>query len=63
MSQSPQPLPEQAFTEEEKSQFEACLARLRDRNDMDSSIFPYPDFTISTMFYLWQQATRDAKAS
>jgi len=62
MSQQPQlPEPFRAFTEQEKADFEACVARMRERDDMDASIFPYPDFHVSTMFYLWQQATREAK--
>lgn len=61
MSQSPQPLPNRAFTDEEKAQFEACFERLRGREDVDASILPYPGLVESTLFYLWQQATREAK--
>ena len=60
MSQQPEPF--RAFTEEEKQQFEACIHRIKEREDIDQSIFPYPDLAVSSMFYLWQQATREGKA-
>ena len=61
MSQQPE-APALPYTPEEVRAFEACIRRLEARKEMDDHPAPYPNPAVSAMFYLWQQATREAKA-
>ena len=63
MTQQQQPTAEaRAFTDEEREAFVSCIERLKQRNDMDVGERPFDDFQVNVLFYLWQQATRDAQA-